>query len=210
MDFTLIFKDLLEHLDYWNIAFLMMIESTVIPFPSEIVVAPAAYMAAEGRLDIIGVIIAATLGADLGATINYWVAYFVGRPLVYKFADSKLGHICLIDKEKVHRAERYFDDHGVVATLVGRLVPVIRQLISVPAGLAKMSFPKFILYTTIGAGAWNIVLAAMGWYLQSFVPYDHLIETVEVYNKQIGIGIVLICFLGLLYALYKTKRKKAI
>lgn len=207
MDFAIVLQSLLDQLNYWSITILMTIESTVIPFPSEIVVAPAAYRAAAGELNIFAVVFFATLGADIGASINYWVAYYIGRPLVFRFANSKWGHMCLLDEEKVLKAEKYFDDHGVVATLVGRLIPVIRQLISVPAGLAKMHFGRFILYTTIGAGAWNIVLAFLGWSLHKVVPPELLMGQISKYNSYISFAILGICGIVGLYFLFKMKRK---
>lgn len=189
--FTEIFSFLLDQLSYLNVFLLMTIESTFIPFPSEVVLPPAAYHAhATGEQNVFLLIIVATLGADMGATINYFLAFYLGRPIVYAFANSKWGHRCLLNEEKVRRSEKFFDDHGVVATLTGRLVPVIRQLISIPAGLAKMNFLKFILYTTIGAGLWNCVLAAIGWYLQTIVPEDKLMEKVDEYSEHIKIFIL--------------------
>ena len=180
-----------EHLTYATIILLMAIESSFIPFPSEVVLPPAAYHAhATGEQNVFLLIIVATLGADMGATINYFLAFYLGRPIVYAFANSKWGHRCLLNEEKVRRSEKFFDDHGVVATLTGRLVPVIRQLISIPAGLAKMNFLKFILYTTIGAGLWNCVLAAIGWYLQTIVPEDKLMEKVDEYSEHIKVLIL--------------------
>ena len=189
--FTEIFSFLLDQLSYLNVFLLMTIESTFIPFPSEVVLPPAAYHAhATGEQNVFLLIIVATLGADMGATINYFLDFYLGRPIVYAFANSKWGHRCLLNEEKVRRSEKFFDDHGVVATLTGRLVPVIRQLISIPAGLAKMNFLKFILYTTIGAGLWNCVLAAIGWYLQTIVPEDKLMEKVDEYSEHIKIFIL--------------------
>ena len=189
---------LLGNLNYGTVFFLMMLESTVIPVPSELVVSPAAYHAAGGNLNVWLVILFATLGADLGATINYVVAYFVGRPVIYKFANSKLGKLCLLNQQKVERSEKYFYDHGKVATITGRLIPGIRHLISLPAGLAKMPYHTFLLYTTIGAGVWNIILAALGWYLHSIVPESELNDKIMEYGDYIkwtimglvGIGIV--------------------
>ena len=153
----------LDNLNYWTITLLMTIESSFIPFPSEVVVPPAAYKAAVyGNMNVYLVVFFATLGADLGAIINYYIAYFLGRPIVYKFANSRIGHMCLIDEAKVKRAEEYFDKNGAISTLVGRLIPAVRQLISIPAGLAKMKLSTFLLYTTIGAGLWNSILAAIG------------------------------------------------
>lgn len=202
--FTEIFSFLLDQLSYLNVFLLMTIESTFIPFPSEIVLPPAAYHAhATGEQNVFLLIIVATLGADMGATINYFLAFYLGRPIVYAFANSKWGHRCLLNEEKVRRSEKFFDDHGVVATLTGRLVPVIRQLISIPAGLAKMNFLKFILYTTIGAGLWNCVLAAIGWYLQTIVPEDKLMEKVNEYSEHIKIFIIAAIALAAAYFIIK-------
>ena len=201
---------LLSHLDYPTILLLMLLESTVIPVPSELVVAPAAYHAASGELNVFLVVLFATIGADLGASINYFVALYVGRPVIYKFANSKWGKLCLLNQQKVEKSERYFDNHGVVATLTGRLIPGIRHLISIPAGLARMNYWKFLLYTTIGAGVWHAILAAMGWYLSTFVPEDELESTIEQYNHYIVAAIVGLVVLGVVYFVVKSmiKRKK--
>ena len=201
---------LLSHLDYPTILLLMLLESTVIPVPSELVVAPAAYHAASGELNVFLVVLFATIGADLGASINYFVALYVGRPVIYKFANSKWGKLCLLNQQKVEKSERYFDNHGVVATLTGRLIPGIRHLISIPAGLARMNYWKFLLYTTIGAGVWHAILAAMGWYLSTFVPEDELESTIEQYNHYIVAAIVCLVVLGVVYFVVKSmiKRKK--
>lgn len=196
MDFIL---SLLEHLTYPIIWFLMLLESTVIPVPSELVVAPAAYHAAGGNMNIVLVIIAATIGADCGATINYLAGYYLGRPMIYRFANSKWGKLCLLNQEKVEHSEKYFNDHGMAATISGRLIPGVRHLISIPAGLAKMNYWKFLLYTTIGAGTWNIILAAMGWYLHSFVPEEQLAAKVSEYSGLITFTIVAIIAVIALY-----------
>lgn len=205
-----LFSTLLDNLNYYSIFLLMMLESTVIPVPSELVVAPAAYHAAGGNLNMILVIVFSTLGADVGASINYFVAYFVGRPVIYRFANSKLGHLCLLNQEKVEKSEKYFDSHGKLATITGRLIPGIRHLISIPAGLAKMHYGHFILYTTIGAGAWNCILALLGWYLHSVVPEDQLNEQIMVYGEYIKFAIIGIVILAIAYYLAKclTKRTK--
>lgn len=201
---------LLSNLNYSTILFLMLLESTVIPVPSELVVAPAAYHAASGELNVFLVVLFATIGADLGASINYFVALYVGRPVIYKFANSKWGKLCLLNQQKVEKSERYFDNHGVVATLTGRLIPGIRHLISIPAGLARMNYWKFLLYTTIGAGLWHAILAAMGWYLSTFVPEDQLPATIEQYNHYIVGAIVAIVLLAVAYFAVKSwlKHKK--
>lgn len=199
---------LLSNLNYGTILFLMLLESTVVPVPSEFVVTPAAYHAASGQLDVWLVILFATIGADLGASINYFVALYVGRPVIYKFANSKWGKMCLLNQEKVEKSEKYFDDHGVAATLTGRFVPVIRHLISIPAGLARMNYGKFILFTTIGAGGWHSVLAAMGWYLHAIVPEDQLNEKISEYAEYIKIIIIALVIAAIVYFVVKKKMGK--
>lgn len=199
----------LDNLNYATITLLMAIESSFIPFPSEVVVPPAAYKAAAtGELNLWLVIIFATLGALIGALINYGLALWLGKPIVYKFANSRFGHMCLIDQPKVEKAEQFFVKYGVAATLVGRLVPAVRQLISIPAGLAKMNLAKFALFTAIGAGAWNAVLAAMGYYLESVVPEEQLIATVTEYSHEIGYVIIAVVALALAYIIYKGIKKR--
>ena len=193
----------LDHLNYWTIMILMTIESSFIPFPSEVVVPPAAYKAASGNsdLNVYLVVLFATIGANIGAIINYYLAYFVGRPIVYKFANSRFGHMCLIDEAKVQHAEKYFEKHGAMSTLVGRLIPAARQLISIPAGLAKMKLSTFLLYTTLGAGIWNGILATIGYYLASVVPEDQLMASVTKYSHElgyvfIGLGVLIVAYLA--------------
>lgn len=201
---------LLSNLNYGTILFLMMLESTVVPVPSEFVVTPAAYHAATGQLDLWLVILAATVGADLGATINYVVALYVGRPVIYRFANSRWGKMCLLSQEKVEKSERYFDDHGIVATLTGRLIPGIRHLISIPAGLARMNYWKFLLYTTIGAGVWHTVLAALGWYLHAIVPEEQLNDKIAEYAhyiKLVILALVVAAVVCLVVRHYVRKRK---
>ena len=196
----------LDHLNYWVITLLMAIESSFIPFPSEIVVPPAAYQAAHGDKNVFLVVFFATVGALIGASVNYALAYYLGRPIVYKFANSRIGHMCLIDENKVMVAEKYFDDHGAVGTIVGRLVPAVRQLISIPAGLARMNFGMFLLYTTIGAGAWNSILAAIGYSLASVVPPEQLDATVAEYEQPIKYGMIVV-FVGIIcFLLYKGRK----
>jgi len=197
----------LGHLNYWVITLLMAIESSFIPFPSEVVIPPAAYMAAAtGEMNLWLIILCATIGALIGAIVNYVLALYLGRPLIYRFANSKLGHLCLIDEEKVKLAEHYFDEHGAIGTIVGRLVPAVRQLISIPAGLARMRFDRFLLYTAIGAGAWNCILGVIGYALASVVPYEQLDETVAEYSVYLK---ALMLFVGLaaVYYLYRQYKK---
>jgi membrane protein DedA with SNARE-associated domain len=202
---------LLAHLTYGTIFLLMLLESTVVPVPSELVVSPAAYHAAGGNLNVFLVVLFATIGADVGASINYAAGYYLGRPLIYRFANSKWGHLCLLNQEKVEKSEKYFYDHGVAATLTGRLIPGIRHLISIPAGLAKMPYWKFLFYTTVGAGVWHSILAGLGWWLHTFVPEDQLDEKIMEYGDYIKWGIIALVVIAVAYFVirYYVKRKKS-
>lgn len=193
----------LDHLNYGWIYFLMLLESTVIPVPSELVVAPAAFNAAEGTLNIWLVILFATIGADCGASINYAAGYYLGRPLIYKFANSKWGKLCLLNQKKVEQAEKYFDDNGAVAIITGRLVVGVRHLISIPAGLARMNFWRFLLFTTIGAGIWNCILAALGWWMHSFVTREELNGKIEEYSDYIKITLIVLVIGVIIFFLIK-------
>lgn len=163
------------NLNYFTIGFLMAIESSFIPFPSEVIIPFAAYKAAQGGLNVFGVVIAGTIGALIGALFNYYLSLYLGRPLVYKLADSKIGRMLLLSKDKVQHAEDYFIKNGNTSTFIGRLVPAVRQLISIPAGLSRMNIRNFILYTTAGAGIWNIILAVIGYFIydirEKIFPY---------------------------------------
>lgn len=187
----------------------MTIESSFIPFPSEIVVPPAAYHAASsGEMNIFLIILFATIGAFFGALINYFLALWIGKPLVYKFADSKLGNLLLLDGTKIHKAEEYFNKHGAISTFIGRLIPAIRQLISIPAGLAKMPLKPFIIFTALGAGLWNIVLALIGYYLEKVVPEDQLIDVATKYSHEIGYSILAIVTVVIVVMIVKNRKKK--
>lgn len=198
----------LEHINYWTVTFFMAIESSFIPFPSEAVVPPAGYKAAADELSLILVVIFATIGADIGALFNYVLARWLGRPFVYKFANSRFGHLCMVDEEKIQRAEAFFEKYGAIATLIGRLVPVVRQFISIPAGLSKMKISTFLFYTTIGAGLWNIVLAVIGYSLHAVVPKDQLMDKVFEYSHAIGYSIAAAVVLGLVILGIKYRLKK--
>ena len=203
---------LLSNLNYATVYFLMLLESTVVPVPSELVVAPAAYHSAAGHINIWLVILFATLGAMTGASINYLAGSYLGRPIIYKFANSRLGHLCLLNQSKVEKSEKYFDDHGMVATITGRLIPGIRHLISIPAGLAKMNYWKFLLYTTIGAGAWHAILALLGWYLHDVVPEEQLNDKILEYGEYIKVAICLVAAVALVYFIirYLVRRHRSI
>lgn len=208
MESVAFIQSCLDHLNYWTITLLMAIESSFIPFPSEVVVPPAAYKAASGNsdLNVYLVVLFATIGANIGAITNYYLAYFVGRPIVYKFANSRFGHMCLIDEAKVKHAEAYFEKHGALSTFIGRLIPAVRQLISIPAGLAKMKLSTFLLYTTLGAGIWNTILAAIGYYLQSVIPEEQLKATVSEYSHELGYVFIGLGILIVAYLIYKGRK----
>lgn len=201
----------LNHLSYWVIFVGMAIESSFIPFPSEAVVPPAAWLAQQGTLDIVLVVVVATLGADLGGLINYALAYWLGRPVIYRLAETKWAKMLLIDREAIEKSERFFRHHGVVSTLVGRLVPGVRQLISIPAGLSRMHLGKFLLYTTLGAGAWNCVLAFLGFYViptafPDLKTTEQVMDRANRYSHEIGYALIGIVGLLLAYAVYKYWR----
>ena len=197
---------------YLLVFIFMIIESSFIPFPSEVIVPPAAYLACtKGDVNIVAVVVIATAGAIAGALINYYLSVWIGRPIVYKFANSRFGHACLINEDKVRHAEEYFDRHGAISTFIGRLIPAVRQLISIPAGLARMNIGKFIIFTGLGAMVWNCVLAALCYWLGTIVPQEQLFAKVEEYNDYltyIGLGIGVVCLLYILYNFFKPHKNK--
>ena len=199
---------LLSNLTYPVIFFLMLLESTVVPVPSELVVSPAAYHAASGQMNVWLIILFATLGADCGATINYLAGKYLGRPIIYKFANSKWGKMCLLNQQKVEKSEAYFNNHGKVATITGRLVPGIRHLISIPAGLARMNYWSFLLFTTIGAGAWNMILAALGWYMHAVVPEEQLNDKLKEYGHYISMAILAIVAIAIIIVIISKRMKR--
>lgn len=214
----------MENAGYWLVFLFMVIESSFLPFPSEVVVPPAAFLAAQTSrqltyqgetiaipdMNVFLIVLVATAGAIVGALINYYLAVWVGRPIVYAFANSKFGHACLIDQEKVEKAERYFDEHGAASTFIGRLIPAVRQLISIPAGLARMNIVKFVVFTGLGAMVWNCVLAALGYWLGKTIDISQLYAKVEEYNGYLTIAgiILLVCCIGYIAWNVVSKRKK--
>lgn len=209
-DAASLFQWFVDNASYLMVFLLMTVESSFIPFPSEVVIPPAAYLAVtKGDMNLFAVVVVATAGALCGALINYGLSLWIGRPLVYKFADSRLGHALLLNKAKVENAERYFDKHGAISTLIGRLVPAVRQLISIPAGLAKMNLGTFCIFTALGAGLWNAVLAALGWWLGKTVTLADLFTQVEKYNDYltyVGLGVGVVVLLIILWNAFKPKR----
>lgn len=214
-DASQFFSWFVENANYWFVFIFMVIESSFIPFPSEVVVPPAAYLACSNTgagdgMNIYGVVAMATLGALVGSYINYYLALWIGRPVVYRFADSKLGHACLLDTAKVEKAEAYFDKHGAASTFIGRLIPAVRQLISIPAGIARMNIVKFTIFTVLGAGLWNSVLAALGYWLSRTVAPDDLFQKVEEYNQYltwVGYGLAVVVVLYILWNAFRPKKK---
>ena len=203
-----------SHLNYVSVTLLMTLESSFIPFPSEIVVPPAAYQACNPDnatlyvthlplLNILILLVFACFGALLGAIINYFLSKWLGRPFVYWFADSKLGHLLLLSGEKVKKAEDYFIEHGNISTFVGRLIPGIRQLISIPAGLSNMKFGPFIFYTALGATSWNIVLALIGYLAQGNK------ELIDKYSDELSHLIIILFIVAIAFIVIKSIRKKS-
>lgn len=208
-----LFLWILDNLNYWVVILFMAIESSFIPFPSEVVVPPAAWKAMnpDSGMSFILVIVFATIGADIGALINYYLAKWVGRPIIYSFAESRIGHMCLIDRKKVEVAEEFFRKHGAASTIFGRLVPAVRQLISIPAGLAGMHVGKFLLYTTIGAGVWNTVLALIGWGIYEYTDYkttQDVYKQAVQYSHEIGYVILALAVVVVAFIAYKGIKKK--
>ena len=202
----------LFNLNYWWVFVFMTIESSFIPFPSEVVVPPAAFlsMTPDSPMNILLVVLVATLGADMGALINYYLAKWLGRPIVYKFADSRIGHMCLNDRAKVEHAEAYFREHGAASTFFGRLIPAVRQLISIPAGLAGMPLRSFLLYTTLGAGIWNSVLALLGYIIYRIYPASSTQQVADLakgYSHEIGYVILALAVVVVGVFIYKGAKK---
>lgn len=195
-----------KNMNYYSITALMTIESSFIPFPSEIVIPPAAYIASKpgSHLNIFLVVLFGTIGALLGAFINYGLALWLGRPIIHKLADSKLGRLFLLSSDKITKAEVYFNNHGKISTFVGRLIPGIRQLISIPAGLSKMNLLSFTIYTTLGAGIWNAILAFLG-----YVAHGQA-DLINEYSHELSYGILgLIAIIAIFYLVkYLIKRNK--
>lgn len=202
-----------NNMNYYAVGGLMMLESSFIPFPSEVVIPPAVYVALDAKsqsgMNWWIVVLFGTVGALLGALVNYFLSLWLGRPIIYAFAESRVGHLLQLSKEKVQRAEVYFNKHGVASTLVGRFIPVIRQLISIPAGLSRMNIWAFMLYTTIGAAAWNFILALLGYLAHKAGD----ISVVEQYSHEIsyaiiGIIAIVVAFFIIRHIVKQRKQRK--
>lgn len=203
------------HMNYASITALMAVESSFIPFPSEVVIPPAAFVAGQPDsvlcttgnypVDVLLIILFGTIGAMIGAIINYGLSVWLGRLIIYKFADSKLGHMCLLSGEKLQRAEEYFREKGNVSTFIGRFIPGIRQLISIPAGLSRMHFGAFLWWTFLGAFIWNCILAAVG-----YVAAGQM-DRIKEYSHELSVAILVLFGLVVVYfvirKLLRSKRK---
>jgi len=192
-----------ESLGYWGVGILMAIESSFIPMPSEIIIPPASYLASLGKMNIWLIIIFGVLGSLAGAIFNYLVGYYLGRPVVYKLAESSFSKFLFINPEKIMKAENYFLKNSKSATFVGRLIPVIRQLVSIPAGFCKMPILPFIFYTTLGSLIWVSILAGLGY----FIGYNQ--ELLHKYYKEILMILGVLGSIWIIFKIFKIFRKKS-
>ena len=185
-------------LGYPGIFLLMAMESSVIPIPSELVMPPAGYLAQQGEMNMLVAILCGTVGSLVGAYANYFAAHYLGRPLILKY-----GKYVWITEEKFAKVETFFHKHGEISTFIGRLLPVIRHLISLPAGLAGMNHWKFITYTLLGAGIWCTVLTWIGY----FIGQNQ--ELIVRYSHQAVLGVVLFSVLLVAVYVWRHRRKAA-
>jgi membrane protein DedA with SNARE-associated domain len=189
---------LIDTIGYAGIVILMAIESSFIPFPSEIVIPPAGYLAAQGKMNLLLVIISGIIGSIIGAYVNYFIAKWFGEAVFLK-----IGKPFGLKKEHFEKAKKFFYEHGAISTFTGRLLPVIRQYISIPAGIAKMSHIKFMLYTATGAGIWNAILAMLGYYIGNNE------KLLKQYSKNISVAMIcLVVVMIIVYIYFKKKNKK--
>ena len=196
--FDLIIEWYKVHLNYGTITLLMAIESSFVPLPSELVIPPAAYLAVKGQLDLSLIIFFSTLGCIIGALFNYTLSFYLGRKIIYALAESKWARLFFVTPAKVEHAEQYFLRNGNSSTFIGRLIPGIRHLISIPAGLSKMKLSNFIVYTFAGSAIWNTTLALMSYFL---------IDKWKVYFREITWGFVLIGIVFVAYLIIKAVKK---
>ncbi len=189
----------LEDLGYWGIFLLMMVESSFIPFPSEIVMIPAGYSAMEGKLNLWGCIAAGTAGSIAGALINYFLAVSLGRALLLKF-----GKYFFIPRDKMLYVEGFFEKHGQMTTFICRLIPAVRQLISIPAGLARMNLFRFSLFTGLGAGIWVAVLTLTGYYFG-----EQAVTLWGEHKVLITIGIMVSVVLAVVFYIVRHRMRAA-
>jgi membrane protein DedA with SNARE-associated domain len=184
-------------INYLSITCLMAIESSFLPLPSEAVIPPAAYKAANGELNIILVVLFCCLGSVIGALFNYTISRYLGRAVINKFADTKFAHLIMIDREAIDRAEEYFLKYGKSSTFIARFIPVVRHLISIPAGISRMKLTDFILFTGLGSLAWSIILSALAYFV-----YSHKV-IFEKYFKEITYATLALAVLFIIYIFIK-------
>lgn len=202
IEFFNFFLEITENLGHLGVMILMAIESSFIPMPSEIIVPPAAYLASLGKMNIFLIIIMGTLGSLFGALFNYTLGYYLGRPIIYKLSEHRFAKFFFINKEKLEKAENYFIKNSNSATFLGRLVPVIRQLISIPAGFCKMNLINFVLYTTLGSFIWVSILAGLGYFLGANQ------KLLMLYYKETTFMLLFFVFIHFFYKIYKNKKNK--
>lgn len=198
----------LAHLSYWVVFMLMVMENSVVPLPAELIVTPAAYNAANGKMNVILLIAVSTIGSTIGAIINYYLSLWLGRPAIYKFADSRWGKLLFLNRKKMEKAEELFRRNGKISTFIGRLLPAGRQFISIPAGLAHMDIKAFIVYTTLGSAIWNSFLVGLGYYLAYLLPEDQIAAELEKYGMQLNAAFIVIVATAILWHIAKRRLHK--
>ncbi len=193
--------EVIFQLGYLGIALLMALESSFVPFPSEVVMPPAGYLAAQGRMSAPLALAAGLAGSLIGALVNYYLAAKLGRPLLHRY-----GKYFLIKEKSLNKAEEFFQRHGEISMFVGRLIPVIRQLISLPAGFARMRLDLFVFYTALGAGIWCAILTYIGWYVgrnaEMLASFDELMRNPEVHRYSTRAVIAMVPLILLTISLY--------
>lgn len=203
----------MANLSYWVVFLLMVMENSVVPLPAELIVTPAAYKAANGEMNVVLLIALTTLGSTLGAIINYYLSLKLGRPVIYRFVNSRWGHMLFLNQKKMEHAEHLFRKNGNISTFIGRLLPAGRQFISIPAGLARMNIWAFIFYTTVGSALWNSFLVGMGYYLAYLLPQDEIAPKIEEYGMQLNIAFFGIIGAAIVYGIVRRyirrRRQKA-
>lgn len=187
---------LVEQWGYIGIFIMMFLESTFFPFPSEVAMIPAGYLAFQGKMNIWLAILAGTTGSLAGAVFNYYLARSMGRPLLVKY-----GRYVFVKEETIRKLEKFFADHGHISTFTGRLIPGIRQLVSLPAGLSRMNIAEFTTYTTLGAGIWVVILTVVGYYAGAHE------ELWRAYLKEITIAVFILLAIGISFYIKNHKKR---
>ena len=188
---------IIDNLGYTGIFIGMTIESSFVPFPSEAILIPAGALVAQGKMSFLLVFLAGILGSLAGALINYFLAFYLGREILFNLVD-KYGKFIFLNKIKVQQSDRYFEKYGGITTFVGRLIPVVRQLISLPAGFSKMNFSKFCIFTSLGAGLWALILILVGYFFGSEVSAEIKLTITAI--------TLLLSIIVLLFYIIKKKR----